>query len=205
MSVQSEFLPTLLNCIASFKSFQFEANQVGSRTTKYNTQAMICQISVIELGTKLEMELKVSRQNLDLKLLSPLKGIESCASHIPVFANFMTNGYLNKNHDNFSERGANSLLSALEDVVNVFKLATLFPNTILAYYSFAFEKAKQLNLEAKFAQLSPQSEDGRAAYLFIEHAVKKNYGFTTYYPQNILVCFQNIITNHSNIFKPELN
>ena len=205
MSVLPEFITILRDCIKTFDSFEFEAKQVEFHTTKSNWRAILCQISVVELGTKLEMQLTVSRQDLYLELLSPLTGIESFASHVPVFANHIGRGYLNKGHDNFSDRGVKSLLRALMDVINLFKLATLYPNTILAYYSIAFEKAKVLNQKAKFAKLSPHSEDGREAYLLLEDTIKKNYGFTTYYPQHMLVCFQNIITNHSNIFKPELN
>ena len=205
MSVQTEFIPLLRDCINTFDSFEFEAKQVEFHTTESHWRAMICQISLIELGTKLEMELIVSRQDLYLELLSPFKGIESSASHVPVFANPIGRGYLNNKHDNFSQRGANSLLRAIMDVVNVFKLASLYPNSILTYYSIAFEKAIIVNQTAEFAQLSPESKDGYKASNFLSDIIKGNYGFTTYYPQNMLVSFQNIITNHSNIFKPELN
>jgi len=205
MSVQTEFIPSLRECINTFNSFEFVAKQVEFHTIESHWRAMICQISVIELGTKLEMELTVSRQDLYLELLNPFQGIESSASHIPVFANPIERGYLNNDHDNFSEKGANSLLRALMDVINVFKLTSLFPNTILTYYSIAFEKAKKVNPTAEFAQLSPVSEEGLEASKFLSDKIKGNYGFTTYYPQNMLVSFQNVITNHSNIFKPELN
>lgn len=205
MSVQTEFIPLLRDCINTFNSFEFEAKQVEFHTTESHWRAMICQISLIELGTKLEMELTVSRQDLYLELLSPFKGIESSASHVPVFANPIGRGYLNKDHDNFSERGANSLLRAIMDVANIFKLASLCPNSILTYYSIAFEKAKKVNHAAEFAQLSPVSKDGYEASNFLSEIIKGNYGFSTYYPQNMLVSFQNIITHHSNIFKPELN
>lgn len=205
MSVQTEFIPLLRDCINTFDSFEFEAKQVEFHTTESHWRAMICQISLIEIGTKLEMELTVSRQDLYLELLSPFKGIESSASHVPVFANPIGRGYLNNKHDNFSQRGANSLLRAIMDVVNVFKLASLYPNSILTYYSIAFEKAKIVNQTAEFSQLSPESKDGYKASNFLSDIIKGNYGFTTYYPQNMLVSFQNIITNHSNIFKPELN
>jgi hypothetical protein len=205
MSVQTEFIPLLRDCINTFNSFEFEAKQVEFHTIESHWRAMICQISVIELGTKLQMELTVSRQDLYLELLNPFQGIESSASHIPVFVNPIESGYLNNDHDNFSEKGANSLLRAIMDVVNVFKLTSLFPNTILAYYSIAFEKAKKVNQAVEFAQLSPVSDEGLEASKFLSDKIKGNYGFTTYYPQNMLVSFQNIITNHSNIFKPELN
>lgn len=205
MIVQTEFIPLLMDCINTFDSFEFEAKQVEFHTTESHWRAMICQISLIELGTKLEMELTVSRQDLYLELLSPFKGIESSASHVPLFANSIERGYLNKDHDNFSERGANSLLRAIMDVANIFKLASICPNSILTYYSIAFEKAKKVNQAAEFAQLSPVSDDGLEASKFLADKIKGIYGFTTYYPQNMLVSFQNIITNHSNIFKPELN
>jgi len=91
------------------------------------------------------------------------------------------------------------------DVVNLFKLTSLFPNTMLTYYSIAFGKAKKVNPTAEFARLSPVSDEWLEASKFLSDKIKDNYGFTTSYPQNILVSFQNIITKNSNIFKPELN
>ena len=125
MRVQPKFIPLLKDCINTFNAFEFEAKLVELHTTSSHYWAMNCQISLIELGTKLQMELTVSRQDLHLKLLSPIKGIESYALHVPVFANPLGRGYLNKERDNFSERGANSLLMAIMDVVNAFKLASL--------------------------------------------------------------------------------
>lgn len=205
MSVQTEFIPLLRDCINTFDSFEFEAKQVEFHTTESHWRAMICQISVIVLGTTVEMELTVSRQNLDLMLLSPIKGIVSSASHIPVFANPIGRGYLNRDHDNFSVRGAKALLISLIEVVNIYKLASLFPNAILTYYSIAFEKAKRINHEIVFAQLSPLSTEGHMSSQFLTEIIMDKYGFCTNYPQNILISFQNIIINHRNIFKPELN
>ena len=205
MSVQTEFIPLLRDCINTFDSFEFEAKQVEFHTTESHWRAMICQISVIVLGTTVKMELTVSRQNLDLMLLSPIKGIVSSASHIPVFANPIGRGYLNRDHDNFSVRGAKALLISLIEVVNIYKLASLFPNAILTYYSIAFEKAKRINHEIVFAQLSPLSTEGHMSSQFLTEIIMDKYGFCTNYPQNILISFQNIIINHRNIFKPELN
>ena len=205
MSVQTEFIPLLRDCINTFDSFEFEAKQVEFHTTESHWRAMICQISVIVLGTTVEMELTVSRQNLDLMLLSPIKGIVSSASHIPVFANPIGRGYLNRDHDNFSVRGTHALLISLIEVVNIYKLASLSPNAILTYYSIAFEKAKRINHEIVFAQLSPLSTEGHMSSQFLTEIIMDKYGFCTNYPQNILISFQNIIINHSNIFKPELN
>ncbi len=205
MSVQTEFIPLLRECIKTFDSFEFEANQVAFHDTESHWMAIICQISVIVLGTKVEMELTVSRQNLDLMLLSPIMGIVSSATHIPVFANPVGRGYLNRDHDNFSVRGAQALLISLIEVVNIYKLASLSPNAILTYYSIAFEKAKRINNEIVFAQLSPLSTEGHKSSQFLTEIIMDKYGFCTNYPQNILISFQNIIINHSNIFKPELN
>ena len=120
MGVQTEFTKTLLDCILAFDSFDFEVKGVKFTKGKYQRRTVICQISVIELGTKLNMTLKVSRQDMTLTLISPLKGIESSACHIPVFANPIGRGYINEVHDNFSERGANMLLRALKDITSIF-------------------------------------------------------------------------------------
>ena len=51
MSVQAEFIPLLRDCIKTFDSFEFEAKQVEFHTTESHWRAMICQISLIELGS----------------------------------------------------------------------------------------------------------------------------------------------------------
>ncbi len=205
MSVQTEFTKTLLDCILAFDSFDFEVK--GTRFTKgeYQRQTVICQVSVIELGTKLNMTLKVSRQDMIVTLIGPLKGIESSACHIPVFANPIGRGYINEAHNNFSERGANTLLRALKDITSIFKLATLSPNIILSFYTIAFEKAKIINQEAVFGKLCPQTPEGRVACNFLTEKISSLCGFSTFHEQDLLINFQNIINNNYEIFETALN
>ncbi len=205
MSVQTEFTKSLLDCILAFDSFDFEVKGVKFTKGKYQRRTVICQISVIELGTKLNMTLKVSRQDMTLTLISPLKGVESSACHIPVFANPIGRGYINEAHDNFSELGANALLRALKDITSIFKLATLSPNIILTYYTIAFEKAKMINQEAAFGKLSPQSLEGRVACNFLTERISNLCGFSTFCEQDLLISFQNIINNNYEIFETALN
>lgn len=205
MGVQTEFTKTLLDCILTFDSFDFEVKGVKFTKGEFQRKSVICQISVIELRTKLKMTLKVSRQDMTLKLISPLKGIESSACHIPVFANPIGRGYINEEHDNFSERGANSLLSAMKDVTSIFKLTTLSPNVILTYYYIAFEKARMINQKAEFGKLCPQTPEGKVAYSFLTKNISSLFGFNTFCEQDLLISLQNIINNNYEIFETELN
>ena len=140
-----------------------------------------------------------------MTLISPLKGIESSACHIPVFANPIGRGYINEAHDNFSERGANALLRALKDITSIFKLAALSPNIILTYYTIAFEKAKMINQEAAFGKLSPQTLEGRVACNFLTERISSLCGFSTFCEQDLLISFQNIINNNYEILETVLN
>lgn len=163
---------------------------------------VIYRLSVDGGGERLELELHLGHSKIRVTSLFPYYGIVSHGPFLTPREDPVNHGFMDSYGD-LTQKGAYFLFLVLRDVLNVYEVALCCPNAILGLYTLCFQSLSKRDPSLKFGRVELKA--GSALTKSLGRVVKERCGFEVGWSVDLFHSFQDVVVNHPEIFRGNLN